>query len=65
MIIGILVFEFPPFKHFGEAEKYECGKRVGGFAAVEADSKAATTAIVVGRGHVVVIIPFHSVKTWI
>ncbi|MBR6448859.1 MAG: hypothetical protein IKS96_02735 [Fibrobacter sp.] len=49
-----MVFELVPWHHLSEAEKDERGKGVGGLAAVEADREAATLAVEIGRGHVVV-----------
>lgn len=51
----ISIFEFPPRHHRGEAEENEGGEVVSSAAAVEADSEAATTAVEVGRGDVIVI----------
>lgn len=51
----ISIFELPPGQHLGEAEEAEGGEVVGGAAAVEADRETAASAVIVGRGHVVVI----------
>lgn len=51
----IFILELPPGQHLGEAEEDIGGKSIGGAAAVEADREAATPAVEVGRGHVVVM----------
>ncbi len=59
----VSVFELPPGQHLGEAEEHEGGEGVSGFAAVETDSETATPAVVMGRGHeVVVSFFFHRCK---
>ena len=62
-MIRITVFKFPPGKHIGEAEEDVGGKSIGGAAAVKADREAATSAVEVGRGHVVGMdARFHDAK---
>ena len=58
--VWISVFELVPRHHLGEAEEDEGGEGVSGLATFEADREAATPAVEVGRGHVIVIGPgFH------
>ena len=58
MGLMISILELPPGQHFGEAEEDEGGEGVSSAAAVEADSETATSAVVVGRGHIVVFVEF-------
>jgi hypothetical protein len=63
LFIWISVLKFPPGQHLGEAEENPGGESVCGSLAVEADSEAATSAVVVGRGHeIVVCAGFHGCK---
>lgn len=57
LILGLIIsiLELPPGHNLGEAEEDEGGEVVSSAAAVEADSETAAPAIIVGRGHVVVI----------
>ena len=58
-----MIFKFPPGQHLGEAEEYEGGEGVSGFAAVETDSETATPPVVAGGGHVIVVSAgFHGCK---
>lgn len=63
LFIWISVFKFPPRQHFGKSEEYPGGESVGGSLAVEADSETATSAVVAGRGHEIVMwAGFHGCK---
>lgn len=54
--VWVSILKLPPGQHIGEAEEHEGGEGVSGFAAVETDSETATPAVVMGRGHEVVMI---------
>lgn len=60
LFLGIrkTVFELPPCQDISEAEEAEGGEAVSGFARLKADGEAATPAVVVGRGHEVIVISF-------
>lgn len=63
LIVWISIFKFPPRQHFGKSEEHPGGESVGGTLAVEADREAATSAVVAGRGHEVVMSAgFHGCK---
>ena len=47
-----------PGDHLGEAEKDDASKDLGGLVIIEADREAATPAVEVGRGHVIIINTF-------
>ena len=59
--VGEAVLKHVPGDNFGEAEKDDPCEDLSGFVAVETDREAATPAVEVGRGHVIVVgLGFHS-----